>query len=256
MSPVWVCLTACNEERELPRCLDAVAWADEIVVVVDAKSRDATEKIARERAQRVEVRDYEGDIQQKRHCVGLASHDWVLVVDPDEVVSEALAGSLRRAVEAPGGCDGFELDRVTWHLGRWIRHGDFHPDWKLRLFRRSRARWLGRNPHGRVEVEGPVRRLDGELRHYSYRDLADQIQRIQFHNSEAARALLAEGRRTRWREHLLRPPARFLRAYLLKRGFLDGTAGLVIACAIAFSVFLKYAKLWELQRQASAAEEP
>jgi len=249
MPSVSVCVTACNEAEELPRCLDSVAFADEIVVVVDAKSRDATEQIAKARAGRVEVRDYDGDLEQKRYCVGLARNEWVLVLDPDEVVSGELAASLEQALADPERCSGFEVDRLTWHLGRWIRHGDFHPDWKLRLFRRSRARFVGRNPHARIEVEGEVRRLEGALHHYSFRDLADQIERIQFHSGEAARALFAEGRRARWHELVLRPPARFLRAYLLKRGFLDGRAGFVIACVIGFSVFLKYAKLWELERR-------
>jgi len=252
MSPqLSVCILARDEEEALSRCLDSVAFADEIVVVVDARSADGSEKLARERAQRVEVRAYEGDIEQKNHCVGLATHDWVLVIDPDELMPEALAGELRRALAAAGpDTAGFELNRVTWHLGRWIRHGDFFPDWKLRLFRRERARWVGENPHGRVEVEGAVARLSGELHHYSYRDLADQIERIQFFSGEAALALQRSGRVARARDLVLRPPARFLRAYVAKRGFLDGVPGLVIAAATAFHVFLKYAKLWELQRVA------
>jgi len=243
------CVIACNEEPVLPRCLDALSFVDEIVVVVDARSRDGTEKIARERASLVEVRPYAGDLAQKRHCAGLARGDWVLVVDPDEVVTPELADSLRRAVAtaAPDRA-GYEMNRAIYHLGRWIRHGDFHPDWTLRLFRPARARWEGLDPHARVVVDGPTARLAGELLHFSYRDLADQVQRIQFFSGEAAAALDAAGRRFRLADLVLRPPARFLRAYLLKRGFLDGVPGLVIAAATAFHVFLKYAKLWELQR--------
>ncbi len=248
-----VCVLACNEETLLPDCLDSVAWADELVVVVDAKSRDASEQVARERAQRVEVRPYQGDIEQKSHCVSLASHDWVFILDPDEVVSPALSAELQAALRgAPEGVAGFELNRVIHHLGRWVRHGDFHPDWKLRLFQRSRARWVGCNPHGRVEVDGPVGRLRGALVHRSYRDLADQVERIQFFSTEAAEAMYAQGRRARLHHICLRPPARFLRAYLLKRGFLDGVPGFIIAASSAFYVLLKYAKLWERQRSIGA----
>ena len=251
-----VCLLACDEEEELRRCLESVAWADEIVVLVDAKSSDGSEKLARERAQRVEVRPYAGDVEQKRACTELASHDWVLIVDPDEVVSPELQGSIRALLtSAEPACDGYELDRVTWHLGRWLRHGDFYPDWKLRLFRRSRARFSGRDPHGRVDVSGAVGRLEGRLEHYSYIDLADQVERIQFFSGEAARALYESGRRARWHELLLRPPARFLRAYFAKRGLLDGSAGFIVAMATAFHVFLKYAKLWELERAARRGSE-
>jgi len=250
-----VCLLACDEEALLPRCFDSLGFADEIVVVVDAKSRDGSEKIARERAQRVELRPYAGDVDQKRYCSELASHDWVLIVDPDEVVSAELASSLRAVLDRSE-CDGYEVDRVTRHLGRWLRHGDFYPDWKLRLFRRSRARWQGRDPHGRVVVDGAVRRLTGELQHYSYADLAAQVERIQFFSAEAAAALHVEGQVARWHQLLLRPPARFARAYFLKRGFLDGAPGFIVAVATAFHVFLKYAKLWELQRATRRGNEP
>jgi glycosyltransferase involved in cell wall biosynthesis len=249
--PISVCIIACDEESLLPACLDSVSWAEEVVVVVDAKSRDGTEKIARERAHRVELRPYPGDIEQKSHCLGLASHDWAMVIDPDEVLPADTAAELRAQLSAVGSeTDGFEINRITRHLGRWIRHGDYYPDWKLRVFRRARARWVGRNPHGRVEVEGGVRRLRGSLEHHSYRDLADQIDRIQFFSAQSAQALHASGRRARLRDLCLRPPARFLRAYLLRAGFLDGVPGFAIAAATAFHVFLKYAKLWELQRTA------
>ncbi len=256
-APLSVCVLACDEADELERCLSSVTWADEIVVVVDAKSRDASAEVARRMASHVEVRPYAGDVAQKRHCVGLAKHDWVLVLDPDEVVTAPLAASIQatlsrmEAVAAGGESegeaapDGFLVSRRTWHLGRWIGHGDFYPDRKLRLFRRSRARWLGRDPHGRVEVEGAPGLLAGELEHYSYRDLSDQIDRIQHFSDQAARALAEDGVPFRLRDLLLRPPARFLRAYLLHQGFRDGMAGFVIAVASAFYVFLKYAKHWE-----------
>lgn len=255
--PVSVCLLACDEEEVLARALASVAWADEIVVVVDAKSRDGSERIARERASRVERRPYAGDVEQKRFAVSLAKHDWVFVLDPDEVVTPALAAAMEAALATAAGTRGegtlgsgpapvaFAVNRATWHLGRWIRHGDFYPDWKLRLFRRSHARFAGRDPHGRVEVDGPVARLTGELLHYSYRDLADQIARIQFFSGEAASALVRERFRVGLRHLVLHPPARFLRSYVWKRGFQDGMPGFLIAVASAFYVFLKYAKTWE-----------
>ncbi len=264
-APVSVCVLACDEERELARCLASVDWADEIVVVVDAKSRDGSEAVARRLAGRVERRTYAGDVAQKSYAVSLAKHDWVFVLDPDEVVTPALGAAMQRALvrvaeagrdqvadEKPRGDESgivaYEINRATYHLGRWIRHGDFYPDWKLRLFMRSRARYAGRDPHGRVEAEGRVSRLGGELEHYSYRDLADQIDRIQFFSDEAAAALFRDGSRFRLRDLVLRPPARFLRSYVLRRGFLDGLPGFVIAVASGFYVFLKYAKLWERTR--------
>lgn len=251
-APISVCVLACDEERELERCLRSVAWADEIVVLIDDKSRDATESVARRLASRVERRAYAGDVEQKRSCAALAKHDWILIVDPDEVVSATLAESIRASLQsesaASPGPVAYRVNRATFHLGRWIRHGDFYPDWKLRLYRRSRARWTGRDPHGRIEVDGAVDSLDGELLHYSYRDLADQIARIQFFSDQAAGALVREGAVFRKRDLVLRPPARFLRSYFLRRGFLDGIPGFIIAVASAFYVFLKYAKQWERSR--------
>jgi len=244
-----VCIIACNEERNLGRCLDSVTCADEVVVVVDARSADATEAIARARGCRVLVHAYEGNVAQKNVALAEARGDWVLALDADEALSPELAAAVARILAEPAGPGApvaFALNRLTWHLGRWIRHGDFHPDWQVRLFRRERGRWAGIDPHGRVEVSGAVTRLPGALLHWSYRDLADQIERIQEFSRVQARALAASGRRAQLADLWLRPPARFLRAYLLKGGFLDGVPGLVIAGATAFHVFLKYAKLWEL----------
>ena len=238
---------ACNDERTLADCLESLVFAEEIVVVVDTKSRDASEKIAAEVATRVVVHRYEGDLEQKRCATALAARDWVLSIDADEVVSPELASSIRAVFAGPGPeAAGYEMNRVAWHLGRWVRHGDWHPDWKLRLFHHPRASWVGRNPHGRARVEGPVGRVEGDLFHYSHRDLADQMRRIDRHSSEAAQALYEEGRPPRLRDLVWRPPARFLRSYVLKRGFLDGVVGFIVAVTIGYSVFLKYAKLREL----------
>jgi len=247
-APLSVCIIARDEEENLPRCLASVAWADERLVVVDPRSRDRTEERAREAGARVLVHPYEGNIEQKNLALDEASHDWVLALDADEAAPPELADAVRRVLARPErAAAGYEVDRLTWHLGRWIRHGDFHPDWQLRLFRRSAGRWAGTNPHGRVRVAGRVARLPGALEHYSYRDLADQVTRIRDFAAVQARALHARGVRARPRHWLLHPPFRFLRAYLLKQGFRDGVPGFVIAVATAFHVFLKYAVLWELE---------
>jgi hypothetical protein len=238
---------ACDDQATLGACLRSLSFCREIVVVVDASSRDDSEKIAGELATRVVRHPYGGDIEQKRFTTELAREPWLLSVDADEVVTPQLAAAISAAVQQPR-ASGYEMNRIAFHLGRWVRHGDWHPDWKLRLFRRGAYRWVGENPHGRAEVEGRVERLEGDLLHYSFRDLQDQLDRIDTHTSQAAAALHARGRRPRFGDLALRPPARFLRGYLLKRGFLDGGVGFVVAATVAWSVFLKYAKLRELQR--------
>jgi glycosyltransferase involved in cell wall biosynthesis len=243
------CIIACNEERNIRRCLESVSFADECVVVVDSRSSDATEEIARELGARVIEHPYQGNIEQKNFALSQAKRDWILSLDADEVITEPLAREISSVLAAPPThIDGYQINRVTYHLGRWIRHGDFYPDWQLRLIRRGAGDWSGVNPHGRIQLRGTVRRLLGECEHYSYRDLAAQIDRIQDFSRIQARASHAEGLPARIRDMVLRPPARFFRAYLLKQGFRDGVPGLVIAAATAFHVFLKYAKLWELDR--------
>jgi glycosyltransferase involved in cell wall biosynthesis len=243
------CIIACNEERSIRRCLESVSFAEERVVVIDSRSSDATGEIARELGARVIEHPYQGNIEQKNFALSQVEGEWVLSIDADELITEPLAREIVSLLDAPPpDVGGYEINRVTHHLGRWIRHGDFYPDWQLRLFRRGAGHWSGTNPHGRVRIEGEVRRLRGECEHHSYRDLADQIDRIQDFSRIQARASHAAGLPVRIRDMILRPPARFLRAYVLKRGFRDGVPGLVIATATAFHVFLKYAKLWELDR--------
>jgi len=254
-APLSVCIIARDEEENLPRCLASVAWADERLVVVDPRSRDGTEARAREAGARVLVHPYEGNVEQKNVALDAASYDWVLALDADEAATPELTDAVRRVLARPErAAAGYEVDRLTWHLGHWIRHGDFHPDWQLRLFRRSVGRWAGTNPHGRVRVDGRVERLPGVLEHYSYRDLADQVTRARDFAGIQARLLRERGVRPRARLWLFRPFLRFLRDYVLKQGFRDGVPGFVIASVTAFHVFLKYATLWELEQRGEATD--
>lgn len=248
---VSACVITRDDESQIRRCLESVSWADEVVVVVDGRSRDATEAVARQLGARVLRHRYEGNVEQKSFALDQARGEWVVSLDADEALSQELSERLRELLASPGArFDGVELNRVTHHLGRWIRHGDFHPDWQLRAFRRAKGRWAGVNPHGRVRLEGEVRRLEGDLEHHSYDDLADQLARVQEFSRIEAHELRRAGRRARIRDMLLRPPARFLRAYVLKGGFRDGVPGLTIAAVSSFHVFLKFAKLWELEHVA------
>jgi glycosyltransferase involved in cell wall biosynthesis len=251
-----ICCIARDAETTLARALDSASWADEVLVLVDDKSADTTEAIARERASRVEVLSYRGDIATTSECISWATSDWVMILDSDEVIPPALRQELEAALAgASEQVGGYEVNRLTHHLGRWIRHGDFFPDWVLRVVRREQLRYVGADPHGRITVRGATLRLETPLEHYSYRDLADQVARIQFFSDESSHVLTESGQRPSLSNMLLRPPARFLRAYVLKRGFLDGVPGFIIAAATAFHVFLKYAKHWEQSREPSPAPQ-
>jgi len=245
--PVTVCIITRDEEENLPDCLDSVRWADEILVV-DSRSTDRTREIAAAAGARVLERDFPGHIEQKNFALGEASHDWVLCIDADERLSPELAASVKRALADPGDRAGFECARLTFHVGRPIRHGGWYPDRNFRLFDRRRGRWGGRNPHDRVQLDGPLGRLEGDLLHHSYRSLSDHVRQIDFFTTIAAREKRARGERGSLPRMALHPPWKFLRMFVLKGGFLDGAAGFTVAVMGAWYVFLKYAKLRELER--------
>ncbi len=242
-----VCIVAMDEEDRIVDCLRSVDFADEWIVV-DSHSTDRTRELAAGLGARVIERDWPGHVEQKNVALDAAQHDWVLCLDADERVSPELRASLLAALARPDLPDGFECNRRTWYLGRWIRHGGWYPDRKLRLFRRSRGRWGGTNPHDHVRVEGATQRLDGDLLHYSYRSISDHLRTIDSFTSIAAREKFARGRKAGVLALVGRPLWKFLRMFVLRAGFLDGAAGFVVAVTGAFYVFLKYAKLRELHR--------
>jgi glycosyltransferase involved in cell wall biosynthesis len=250
---ISACVIARDEADRIAACLASLRFCDECIVVVDDRSRDATEAIARESGAQVIRRRYDGNVSQKNFALAQAKCTWVLALDSDEVLSDELVVNLRKQIDSGSRVAGYELQRLTFHLGRWIRHGDFHPDRQLRLFRRDAGRWEGEDPHGHVTVDGLTGRIEGDLEHYSYRDLADQVDRIRSFSPIEAAAMFRSGRASRLRDLVLRPPLRFLRAYVLKAGFLDGWPGFVIASLTAFHVFLKYALLREMHRVSTQA---
>lgn len=246
--PVSACIITLNEEDRLGACLDSLDWCDELLVV-DSHSSDGTRELAASRGARVVERDWPGHVAQKEFAIRDAKHDWVFCIDADERVDPAL----REAIEAARagdfqGASGFEVSRVSRYLGRWIRHGTWYPDWKLRLFDRRRGGWSGRNPHDRVSVEGRVQRLGGELLHDPYRHFEDHLKTIESYTTIMAKAMVEEGREARLLDVIVRPPWRFFMFYFVRRGFLDGWRGLLLAYLAAHYVRLKYAKLWVASR--------
>jgi glycosyltransferase involved in cell wall biosynthesis len=236
-----------NEAEHIGDAIDSVSWADEIVVV-DSGSTDGTVDIARTRGARVSARAWTGYVDQKNHAASLASHDWIVSLDADERVTPGLAAEIQTLLRSEPPRRGYRVPRVTLYLGRWIRTTDFYPDYQARLYDRRAGRWRGDLVHESVHVDGGVGYLRGELQHYSFRDITDHVARINHYSTLAARQLHAAGRRATAVDVLVHPLAAFLRNYVLRRGFLDGSAGLAISILNAYSVFLKFAKLWELQR--------
>jgi (heptosyl)LPS beta-1,4-glucosyltransferase len=235
-----------NEAPNIAAALESAAWADEIIVV-DSHSTDDTVGIARRLATRVEARDWPGYGAQKNYAAGLASHDWILSIDADERVTPELADEIRQVLSGPVRHKGYRIPRVAFYLGRWIRSTDWYPDYQLRLYDRRAARWDTRRVHESVAVGGTVGRLSKELQHYPYRDLSHHLATIDRYTTLAAEDWRAAGRRASDLQTFFSPRFAFLRNYVLKGGFRDGSAGLLVSILNSYYVFLKFAKLWELQ---------
>ena len=244
-----------NEAANIDACLASVAWADERVVV-DCGSTDDTVERARRAGARVIVRDWPGYAAQKNFAAGEAVHDWILSLDADERVTEALAGEIRAVLTSEPDAAGFRVPRVTFHLGRWIRTTDWYPDPQLRLYDRRRARWQPRRVHESVAADGLVGRLSHDLEHYAYRDIAHHHATMDRYTTLAADEMFEAGRRAGLTDLVVHPPAAFLRNYILRRGIADGTPGLIISAMNAHYVFLKFAKLWARARATTDAASP
>jgi len=250
------CVIARNECDRIGECLASLSFCEE-TLVVDAHSSDGTAELCRARGARVIERDWPGFVAQKDFAVRAAAHDWVLCIDADERISPELREEIEALRAAGFGARaGYRVPRRSAYLGRWIRHGSWHPDRQLRLFDRRRGRWSGFDPHDRVELDGPAGVLRGELLHLPYRSFADHLATIERYTTIRARELHVRGRRARLVDLMLRPAWRFLRFYAIEAGFLDGWRGLLLAYLAAHYVRLKYAKLWLLQRGLEAPPDP
>lgn len=254
------CVITFQEADRIEDCLDSLAFCDELVVV-DSRSTDRTRELAERHGARVIERDWPGHVAQKEFCVRQATHDWVLCVDADERVSPELTDEIR-ALRERGFPEhaGWRFPRLSSYLGTWVRHGSWYPDRQLRLFDRRRGRWGGHDPHDRVELEGSVGTLRGDLLHHPYRSLAEHLATIDRYTTIMARGLHARGRRASALDLVGPPLVRFVRFYVLKRGFLLGWKGLLLSLLAAHYGRLKYAKLLVLQKglalEAPAAPAP
>jgi glycosyltransferase involved in cell wall biosynthesis len=241
---IGVAVIARNEADRIMRLLTSVAFADEIVVV-DSGSTDGTPDICRASGAKVVFQPWLGFAAQKQVAMDLVQAPWILSLDADEWLSDALVDEIRQAVrDVPKSVAGFSMPRLSRYLGRWIRYGGWYPDRKIRLVRAGSGRWVGEGLHERLEVTGTVRRMREPILHDVYRDIADQVATINRFSDVHAADQPARGH---WYvvAGLVHAAVKFFECYVWKSGFLDGVPGLVIAMNSAWYVFLKHAKVWE-----------
>ncbi|MGH9665621.1 MAG: glycosyltransferase family 2 protein [Bryobacteraceae bacterium] len=231
-----------NEERNVARVVESLRCCDEIVIV-DSGSTDRTVAIARELGVCVLENPWPGYAAQKNFAAEHCSNDWILSLDADESLSEALEGDIWQIKKNGPQFDAYTMPRMAQYLGRWILHSGWYPDRKVRLYDRRRARWAGDFVHESVAVNGSVGHLESNLLHFTCSSLSEHLKTMDRYTTLAAEQLIFQGYRVTWRQLLVNPPWTFFRTYFLSRGFLDGPEGLAIAYMAAFYNFLKYAKV-------------
>jgi glycosyltransferase involved in cell wall biosynthesis len=230
-----------NEQKNIVRAIESLRCCDEIVVV-DCGSNDRTREAAEKLGARVLESQWRGFAGQKNYAASEASYDWILSIDADEAVSEALEAEIWQIKKSGPQFDGYTMPRLARYLGRWILHSGWYPDRKVRLYDRRKARWIGDFVHESVRVEGQIGHLKGNLLHYTCDTLSEHLRTMDRYTTLAAEEMAALGRKVRWQDLVLDPPWTFLRTYIFKAGFLDGWEGLTIAYMSAFYNFLKYSK--------------
>ena len=247
-----VALITKNEEANLARTLESVRWADEIVIV-DCGSTDGTAEIAREFGAKFTVESWKGFGAQKNSAIAQCTSDWVLALDADEAVSAELAAEIQALLRGTPDCDAYFLPRRNFFLGRWIRHGGYYPDPKLRLFRRGAAQFEERSVHETLRCSGRTGRLHGDLLHDAYPTLDGYIEHMNRYSALGAAQAMARGKTSRGLAAFLgnvcvNPAATFAWNYFVRGGFLDGREGLLLQLYHSAYVSWKYAKAWERQR--------
>jgi glycosyltransferase involved in cell wall biosynthesis len=248
MQKISAVIITLNEERNIGCCLESIRWVDEIIIV-DAFSKDNTLMISARHTDKIFQREWPGYSEQKNFGLSRANGDWVLFIDADEEVSPPLVSEIRQILSlANNSFAGYRIQRESFYLGKWIKHGEWSPDRQLRLIRKGNGLWVGPSVHEQILLDGRVGYLKNKIYHYTYRDIAHHLEKLNRYSSLFAHDALVKKQRSNLCQLFIKPFSRFIKAYFLKQGFRDGLAGLVIAVMQSFEVFLRYAKLKELKR--------
>ena len=238
-----------NEEKNIKRCLDSLIGVVDEIVVVDSFSTDDTKKICAQFDVKFIEHAFEGHIEQKNWAKTHAKYDHIISLDADEALNEDLSESILR-IKSNWEFEAYSMNRLTNYCGKWIRHSGWYPDVKIRLFDRRKGNWGGVNPHDKVILndKAQVKHIAGDLLHYSFYTREEHIKQIHKFSTIGAKALHKNGVKSSWIKLVIKPVARFIKAFILFKGFLDGWEGLAISRLSAYANYLKYSKLLKLQR--------
>jgi glycosyltransferase involved in cell wall biosynthesis len=244
--PISVVIITLNEAQNIERCLRSVPWADELLVL-DSGSQDKTTEIAKKLGATVFSEPWRGFGPQKKRAVALARNDWVLCLDADEALSPELAVEILEKFSGFDAETAYFLPRKSFYLGRWIVHGGWFPDYQLRIFDRRHSDWSEAAIHEKVLAKKTAR-LTAPIQHYVFDNIAEQVDTNNRYSSLQAEEHFQKNQKFYFYKLLVKPLSKFIECYLLKLGFLDGFAGFFIAVSAAYSVFIRWSKVWELER--------
>lgn len=250
MNQLTVLILVPNAGDRLPRCLESVRWADRIFCVVDERTDDGSDEVARGYTDWVVRHEYENAAAQRNWALPQIETEWTLVLDADEWITDALRERMVAIMADPAALDGYDIKRESYFMGRLITGCGWQRDYNLRLFRTAKGRYLEQRVHSRVVVEGSVGRIEAPMYHDTYRDLDEYLKTFLRFTTWGAQDAFEKGKRARISDLLLRPVAKFFKMYLLRHGWRDGYHGAVLSMLGSFSVFMKYARLWQLERAA------
>lgn len=238
-----------NEEKNIERCIRSLQAVADEVVVVDSLSTDKTRTICESMGARVIEEPFRGHVEQKNYALSLARYPYVLSLDADEALSNELIASILVEKKAGFQTEGYAMNRLNRYCGKWIRHGLYYPDRKLRLVKKEFATWKGINPHDKLELsKGAIKKLRGDILHHAYDSYEQHLEKANRYSSIAAKAKIGNKQRASFLNLVVNPAWAFLNGYILRAGFLDGKEGFVIARMIAFETYLKYSKMLKLQK--------
>lgn len=245
-----------NEEKKLEACLRSAKNLVSEMIVVDAQSQDSTVEIARKYKARVFKRKWTNFSDQKNFANSKARFPWILSLDADERISPELNREIQAIIQQKKEpeCSAFSMPRLTYYLGRWIRHSGWYPDRKIRLFKKNKVFWEGEYVHEKLVVDGEIRKFKAPIYHFTYENIQEHMERINIFSELGAQKLYARQKKTGWYHLTLVPFFRFFKSYFLKAGFLDGFPGLVISVLHSYAVFARYAKLREIWKKGERIE--
>ena len=251
MTPISAVVITYNEEANIKRCILSLKPVVDEIIVLDSFSTDATESICKELGVMFYQHHFDGHIEQKNRVIAYTSYNLVLSLDADEALDQELQKAIIQVKQSPR-YDGYYLNRLTNYCGTWIKHGNWYPDRKLRLWDKRKGKWGGLNPHDRFELtqEASVTKLNGHLLHYSFYTFDQHLAQIHKFTDISSKAAFERGKKSYTFKLIVNPLAKFIGGYFMKLGFLDGKAGFQIAWYSAYATFLKYSKLAKLTRNA------